>query len=379
LSVNREWVVVAMSGGVDSSVAALLLREEGYDVVGVHMSLWCEEKQGRGAQRRSCCSVDDLHDAGEVCRELGIPFYVFNFQDQFQASVVDYFCREYLRGRTPNPCLACNEHLKFNYLLRRAQALGSRYLATGHYARIRRDVAGYHLLKGVDPERDQSYFLYMLGQEDLCHLLFPLGGYTKGEVRDIAAQRGLSVAEKPDSVEICFVPDGDYRRFIESRFPSSPGDIVDDEGRVLGRHQGLSRYTIGQRKGLGLCGGSKMYVVAVDAVSNRLVVGPEDCLYSTVLKAGAVRWVGREMPEGVLDVTARIRYRSPEAAARVYSGNGCAEVRFEEAQRAIAPGQAVVFYSGEEVLGGGIIEGSEYAEDNAANLERRAATAGAGL
>ncbi|MEW6034733.1 MAG: tRNA 2-thiouridine(34) synthase MnmA [Chloroflexota bacterium] len=372
--------MVAMSGGVDSSVAAWLLRKAGCEVVGLHMHLWCEERQGKGAQSRHCCSVEDVHDAEDVCRLLGIPFYVLNLEQEFQACVVDYFCREYLRGRTPNPCLACNEHLKFRLLLQRALALDAEYLATGHYARIERSPDGCRLLKGVDAGKDQSYFLYMLGQAELARLLFPVGERTKEEVRRIASEIGLPVAKKADSVEVCFVADGDYRPFIAARFPRSPGDIVDREGRVLGRHQGLAGYTIGQRQGLGLSLGRRFYVVGMDVQNNRLVVGPEEELYSRSLLACNVRWVGGRVPDMPLEVAARIRYRSPGAAAVVSQENGGVGVRFVEPQRAVTPGQAVVFYLGEEVLGGGIIERSDSdGERPAAHAGGRARASGAGV
>ncbi|MBI2854815.1 MAG: tRNA 2-thiouridine(34) synthase MnmA [Chloroflexi bacterium] len=345
-----------MSGGVDSSVAAYLLKQAGYEVIGIHMSLWCEQKHGIGSQHRQCCSVEDMHDAEAVCRTLQIPFYVLNFQEEFLEHVVEYFCREYGAGRTPNPCLVCNEQLKFGLLLRRALALDATYLATGHYARIQTTPDGYELLKGIDAGKDQSYFLYMLGQFELAHLLFPVGDRTKDEVRCIAEQASLPVAEKPDSVEICFVPHGDYRHFVGARVPQSPGEIVDLEGNVLGRHTGLASYTIGQRHGLGLGGGGRMYVVGIDSAGGRLVVGPESGLYCSSLFATDARWVKGHAPQGSVEVTAKIRYRSQEARATVTpKGNGVI-LDFAKPQRAVAPGQAVVFYSGDKVLGGAIIE-----------------------
>lgn len=344
-----------MSGGVDSSVAAYLLKQAGHEVVGLHMHVWCEERQGRGAQRRQCCNADDVRDAERVCRCLGMPFYVLNLEREFEDSVVRTFCEEYARGRTPNPCLACNERLKFGLLLDRALELGGACLATGHYARVD-DCGGLRrLLSGVDEAKDQSYFLYMLSQRQLAHLQFPVGGMRKGQVRRIAREAGLPVAEKPDSVEVCFVPDGDYRGFVASRASLAGGDIVDLEGRVLGRHQGLARYTVGQRHGMGLGGGVRLYVVDLDAANARLIIGPEAALYRGGLLADSVSWVAGAPPCGGLRCTARVRYRSRAVPAVVQPKGREAVVHFDEPQRAIAPGQSVVFYAGEEVLGGGLI------------------------
>lgn len=376
---NTERVIVAMSGGVDSSVTAWLLQNAGYEVVGVHMHLWCEERMGPGAKRRHCCSDDDRRDAEDVCSILDIPFYVLNLENEFQTYVVDYFCREYHRGRTPNPCLACNQHVKFGFLLYKVKALGGRYLATGHHARIKHNAGRYQLLKGVDPDKDQSYFLYMLGQDEMSSLLFPIGEYTKDEVRQVAGREKLPVAEKVDSTDICFVTE-DYRTFIEDRFPPSAGDIVDSNCRVLGQHAGLAGYTIGQRQGLGLSGGRRLYVVDMDVAANRLVVGPEEELYSSHLVASSVNWIQDVRVDGELDLTARIRYRSSEEKVRVFPEDDSVEVFFEKPQRAIAPGQAVVFYSGEEVLGGGIIERStKDAQECITDSGGRTTASGAGL
>jgi tRNA-specific 2-thiouridylase len=351
---------VAMSGGVDSSVAAYLLQQAGHQVVGLHMHLWCEEKQGRGAQHRQCCNADDVKDAEAVCAKLGIPFYVLNFQTEFREFVVDYFCREYGRGRTPNPCLACNEHIKFGLLVQRVRELGGDYLATGHYARNDLDGDTHRLLKGIDASKDQSYFLYMLGQLELRHLQFPVGGLTKSEVRRLAAEAGLPVAQKADSVEICFVADGDYRPFVTAsgQVQQAAGDIADQQGNVLGRHDGLACYTVGQRHGVGLGGGRKWYVIGLDVDRNVLLVGPEEALYNSALLAGETKWVSGHTPSVEFLCQAKIRYRSPVAEATVLPGPDSAVVRFWEPQRAITPGQAVVFYLGDEVIGGGIIEKS---------------------
>ena len=356
---DRKRVIVAMSGGVDSSVAAALLLREGYDVIGITMRLWTLEDPEAPLHRRRCCSVDDSEDARAVCDTLGIPHYVLNFEQEFAATVVDYFCREYLRGRTPNPCLACNEHVKFRPLLAKALALEADYLATGHYSRIERKGRGYELWRARDESKDQSYVLYVLGQEELSRLLFPLGDYTKAEVRRIAADLRLPVADKPDSAEICFIPRGDYRQFLAQRSPQRPGDIVDGGGRVLGRHQGIGGYTVGQRRGLPSRGGHEpLYVLGLNPIDNAVTVGRDDELLSNLLWAEDVSFVSGEAPVGPLTVEAKIRYGGEPAPAVVTLADGKAEVHFQRPQRAITPGQAVVFYQGPRVLGGGIIAAS---------------------
>ena len=346
-----------MSGGVDSSVAAALLQETGYEVIGVSMQLWCEEKHGTLPSRPVCCSIQDINDARQVCHILDIPFYMLNLEEEFQAHVVDYFCHEYARGRTPNPCIACNKWIKFDLLLRRVLSLGVEYLATGHYARIETSGNEYRLFKGVDPSSDQSYFLYTLGQGELPHLLFPLGNYRKTEVRHIAAERGLPVANKPKSQDLCFIPNGDYRDFLKEYIPSLPGKIIDTQGKVLGNHQGIAFYTVGQRSGLGLASGKRLYVVAIEADSNRLVVGSEAELFLPRLRATEVSFVGKKPPLPIA-IKAKIRHKSPESEAMLYAGEDGVEVRFKQPQRIITPGQAVVFYRDAQVLGGGIIEAS---------------------
>lgn len=349
-------VLVAMSGGVDSSLAAALLVEQGYRVTGVTLHLWAGEEDFCPVPA-SCCSLEAVEGARRVCGQLGIPHYVFDFREQFQRLVVEEFIREYGRGRTPNPCLACNRWIKFRLLLEQARRLGFSYLATGHYARIRRSEEGYHLYRGRDRRKDQSYVLYMLGQDELSHLLFPLGELTKAEVRREAVRRGLATAGRPESQEICFIPDGDYRRFLSARLPARPGPILDLSGRVLGTHRGLAYYTIGQRKGLGLSGQPyPLFVIALRPEENALVVGPEEALLSPALEAGDVSFVSGRWPEEPLRVEAKVRYRTPEAPARLFPLEGDrVRVEFDTPQRAITPGQAVVFYQGEEVLGGGII------------------------
>ena len=337
----QKQVAVAMSGGVDSSLAAALLKEAGYEVSGVYMQLW---------------SNHNLSDLEQTCQLLDIPFYKLNLETEFQRLVVDYFCREYSLGCTPNPCVFCNQHIKFWLLLEKALEMGADYLSTGHYARIEQSPNGYHLLKAVDLTKDQSYFLYTLGQSELQHLLLPIGNLHKTEVRRLAAELGLPTAIRRESQDICFIPDGDYRSFIAKHIPLESGDIVDTDGKVLGRHSGLAQYTVGQRQGLGLASNERMYVLRLVAASNRLVVGTKDQLLSNRLLANNLSWVSGEAPGEVADIMARVRYRSPEVAAKLHLNDGIAEVNFQQPQWAIAPGQAVVFYQGDIVLGGGIIE-----------------------
>lgn len=355
---SRGKVIVAMSGGVDSSLTAALLKEAGYEVIGVTLHLWCEEKQGTASHHRACCSVEDQEDARRVCHLLDIPHYVLNFQDLFQNWVVDYFCREYSVGRTPNPCIACNQHIKFRYLLDRALALGADYLATGHYARIDFRDGSYHLHTARDTAKDQSYVLFTLGQEELARLLFPLGEYTKPEVRRKASALGLPVSSKPDSQEICFLPDGDYRPFLDSRLTSIPGDIMDTQGKVLGKHRGIAFYTIGQRHGLGFTHPGRYYVTKIDASANSVVVGSEEELLGTSLSVGSLNWIAGTSPPSPIALTVKYRYRSPAAPALLWLEEEKAKVHFVQPQRALTPGQAAVFYQSDEVLGGGIIEES---------------------
>jgi len=343
-----------MSGGVDSSMAAVLLHEQGHEVTGVMMRLWAEE----GGPANRCCSPQAMEDARQVCRMLGVRFHVFDFEAEFKRHVVDYFIAEYGRGRTPNPCLACNRHIKFGLLLHKALASGANYLATGHYARVRRVNGQYRLLKGVDARKDQSYVLYMLGQDELAHLLLPVGGYNKEEVRAMARERGLPVAEREESQEICFTM-GDYRPFLHKQ-PSvvfEPGPIVDIEGKVIGQHKGLPAYTIGQREGLGIAAPHPLYVLEIDTDRNALLVGPRPYLAHQELTAREVNFVSGKPPLEPAEITAKIRYRAQEAKATLtYGGEDEVRVRFVEPQPAITPGQGVVFYQGEIVIGGGTIE-----------------------
>ncbi len=355
---SKGRVVVAMSGGVDSSVAALLLKEQGYEVIGVTMRLWSTERKDLPPLSKRCCSVEDVDDARRVCDKIGVPHYLLNFEREFKAHVVDYFCQEYDRGRTPHPCLACNDKIKFDFLLRRAMFLEADYIATGHYARIAPNGNGLRLLKGRDGSKDQSYVLFTLKQPELRRLLLPIGEFPKTDIRRMAAEADLAVADKPDSQDICFISDGDYRSFVAERSLPRPGEMVDMEGRVLSRHPGVQFFTVGQRRKLGLSGGTgvPVYVVAIEAEANRVVVGAEEDLYRGTLWASEVNYISGSVPDGPVEVTAKIRYKATESSASLIPHEGWAEIRFQKPQRAVTPGQAVVFYQGEEVVGGGIIE-----------------------
>lgn len=362
---RKPRVVVAMSGGVDSSVAAALLCKAGCDVVGISMKLWSKEFCGR-ERAKSCCSTKDLADARFVAGQLGIPFYALDFSNEFKKEVMDYFCEEYVNGRTPNPCIACNNKIKFGWLLKKARQLKADYIATGHYANVGYDrrIKRHILSQGRDKSKDQSYFLFGLTQRQLGCALFPLGKYLKSEVRDICKRLGLKVAQKQESQEICFIWDSDYPKFLKERYSISPtpGDIITKDGRVLGRHRGVIFFTIGQRKGLGL-GGKKepLYVLEIDVKNNRLIVGPKEELRKKTLLAGGISWIrysntGAHCPKSPIKIKARIRYNHPLSGAVVHPApDGKARVVFDKPQSAIAPGQAVVFYKGEEVLGGGWI------------------------
>ena len=356
-----DRVVVAMSGGVDSSVAAALLVEQGYDVVGVMLRLWVEPSQS-GADAdvaNRCCSLESLNDAQLVADRLSIPFYVINAEKSFRSEVVDYFIREHAAGRTPNPCLVCNRKVRFGYLLEYARSLGARYLATGHYARIRTGGDGrFGLLRGVDSAKDQSYVLSVLGQADLRQVLFPIGEYTKAQVRVLAADRGLPTASRLESQDLCFVADGDHRRFLARWAPDSvkPGPILDRAGRRLGTHRGLPFYTVGQRGGLGITAPRPLYVLELHSESNVLIVGTAEELERRWLRTAVVNWVAGEPPTAPFPAQIQIRYRTrPVPATVIPQPDLSVEVHLVEPLRGVTPGQAAVFYESEVCLGGGTI------------------------
>ena len=345
-----------MSGGVDSSVAAALLVEQGYAVVGIMLKLWSEDG---GARSNRCCTPADVALARSIADRLGIPFYLINVADSFKSIVVDYFIERYAAGVTPNPCLECNRHIRFELLLNRAFGLGAQYLATGHYARVRCAGGVYQLLRGVDTNKDQSYALSVLGQPQLAHAVFPLGEMTKPEVRAHAARLKLPVADKVESQDLCFLGNGDYRKFLTRHAPDAiqPGDIRDTRGRVVGRHAGLPFYTIGQRKGLGIATPEPMYVIAKEVAGNAMIVGTADELGRRELIARKMHFVSDTTPVEPFRASAKIRYKARDAAVTVYPDGDSARVVFDEPQRDITPGQAVVLFDGEVVLGQGIIVG----------------------
>lgn len=364
-----------MSGGVDSSVAALLLKEAGYEPIGVTLRLWIDPHAEKRVARagndsgtgRNRCSLENIDGAREAAAALNIPHYVFDTQETFHEQVVTYFIREYLQGRTPNPCIACNRYLKFTHLLQKIRAMDISYLATGHYVRNLYDPQNnlYRLFRAGDKTKDQSYMLYTLSQEQLSALLFPLGGYSKKEVKELAHKKGFKIAQTKESQEICFIPDNDYRGFLARENPraATPGEIVSTTGQKLGTHRGSAFYTIGQRKGLGLSARYPLYVVRIDPHNNILIVGEEEETYSGYLTAVELNFVAGEPPRQLQEIEAKIRYRADPSPAVLYPPQrGTARVEFKEKQKAVTPGQAVVFYRGEEVLGGGTILSSEIDE-----------------
>jgi tRNA-specific 2-thiouridylase len=367
MSLNKkERIAVAMSGGVDSSTAAALLKEEGHEVIGLTMHLWDPARKGKGSSSRRG-SPDDLYDARRVADQIGIPHYGVDLKQAFEEKVIRNFVEEYLKGRTPNPCIHCNDRIKFGLLLRKAGELGAGALATGHYARI---VWGpclnaarekrYLLLRGKDRNKDQSYFLFTLTQEQMGRVLFPLGDKSKNEIRAVASRLGLGVAKKKESQEVCFLPDNDYRRFLEERKGreiSRPGEIVNRQGRVLGYHPGIYSYTIGQRRGLGIAAPQPYYVLSLDCQRNRVIAGHKDDLLAGGLIATDINWISTSMLEGDTEALVQIRYRHAGVPAVLFPlGEKKVKVQFEVPQKSVTPGQAAVFYRGDEVLGGGWIE-----------------------
>ena len=350
----KKRVLVAMSGGVDSATTAVLLKEQGYDVIGVTMQLW-----DYGDAEGGCCSIDDVRDARRVADQIGIKHYVVNYMDKFREFIVNDFINKYMNGKTPSPCVLCNEHMKFDFLMKRALELGADYMATGHYARIGYDAAAgkYNLYKAIDINKDQSYFLFTIKQEELAKILFPLGEMTKDKVRELAERHNLTVARKPDSQGICFITGNTYKDFLKSQTDSSNmnGEIVDTDGNVIGYHEGIFSYTVGQRRGLGIAMGRPLYVVELDTINNRVIVGSENEIYSNSFSVNNLSWIGN-MESDELNVSAKIRYRHKEHNAIVQLKQvDEAIVKFNAPQRAVTPGQAIVFYDNDRVIGGGWI------------------------
>lgn len=347
-----------MSGGVDSSVAAKLMKNEGYDCIGVTMKLHDNGDLDLDATN-TCCSLSDVEDARNVASKLGMPYYVLNFQDDFKEKVIDQFVNAYKCGRTPNPCINCNQHMKFAKLFDYAKSMDCDYIVTGHYVRIDEADGKFRLLKALDDTKDQSYVLYGMTQEQLAHTKFPLGSLRKTETRALAEDGGLINADKPDSQDICFVPDGDYARVIAKYAGTvdTPGDFVDTDGNVLGKHKGITHYTVGQRKGLGLPMKHPVYVKKIDPSENKVILSTNEELFETTLTASDVNWISGEAPAAPIHVSAKIRYRHKEQPCIVTSlSDNKIQVVFDEPQRAITPGQAVVLYDGDVVLGGGTID-----------------------
>jgi tRNA-specific 2-thiouridylase len=353
-------VMIAMSGGVDSSVAAAILKEQGYEVIGGTMHIFPDYEEATDREDH-CCSYSAVRDAKRVANKLGIPHFVFNLQKEFQEEVIDYFVDEYSFGRTPNPCVMCNKKIKFAALLKKAKELGCDYIASGHYAKIEKVGERYLLKKGIDENKDQTYMLYVLNQEQLSRTIFPLSEFTKTEIRNKAKDLGFSIHNKAESQEICFVPDDDYVRFLDKNYPeiSKEGPILDDEGNEVGRHNGISNYTIGQRRGLGIALGYPIYVTEIDADRNAVIVGRNDEVFSEGLIAEDINIIPFDNIDGRIEVSAQIRYNSEPVKVFIEKINeNTIKVEFENAQRAVTPGQSVVFYLDDIVLGGGIIKKS---------------------
>ena len=346
-------VLLGMSGGVDSSVAAYLLQASGYEVIGVTLKVW------ESSAEDGCCALSAVEDARRVAEAMGIKHYVLNYQEIFWNKVISPYIDDYLQGRTPSPCILCNRYIKFDHLLKFALSLDAEFLATGHYARIQEGTDGYRLRKAVDPGKDQTYFLYNLSQTQLAKILFPCGGYTKAEIREIARQQQLAVSEKKDSQEVCFIPDDDHGRFVGEHLPpgqAASGPIVDSSGKVLGHHQGFYRYTLGQRKGLGLALGERRYVVEIRPADATVVLGEEAELMHPAAIIGDVNFISAHPPQGGIQVAAKIRSQArPEAATVTPVGDGQWQVTFAQGMRALTPGQSIVFYQGDQVIGGGVI------------------------
>ena len=357
---EKPRVVVAMSGGVDSSVAAALLLEQGYEVIGMMMRLWSEPGRGPSAPLNRCCTPDQMADARRVADMLNIPFYVVDVQDYFRRRIVQFFIDEHAQGRTPNPCIECNREIRFHFLYDRAMALEADYLATGHYARVRQVGEEYQLWQGVDEVKDQSYVLHLLSQEQLAHLLFPVGEYSKADVRQIATRFHLPVAQKKDSMDLCFLGDGDYRRFLHEHAPelSRPGPILTTDNQELGQHEGLASYTIGQRKGLDVPSFIPLYVLGKDSARNALIVGSHEELGQTRLETREVNWVSGRLPQTPVRAQVKIRYKAKAVQATVTAiASGRAAVAFDEPVFGVTAGQGAIFYDGQQCLGGGIIDG----------------------
>lgn len=360
---NKPKVVVGMSGGVDSSVAAWLLKEQGYDVIGVTMQIWQDEENDKVEEQGGCCGLSAVDDARRVAQTLEIPYYVMNFKQEFKENVMDYFVAEYLCGRTPNPCIACNRYVKWESLLRRSMAIGADYIATGHYARIDLlDNGRYALRKSVSQGKDQTYALYNLTQEQLSRTLMPVGAFDKDEIRQIALRQGLPVANKPDSQEICFVPDQDYAAFIDANTDKNipEGNFVDMEGRILGRHRGITHYTIGQRKGLNISLGKRCFVVEIRPETNEVVLGDNEDVFAQKLRCSRLNFMAVSDIRQPIHVQAKIRYNHTGEGCTLYrTGEDEIVCEFDRPVRAVTPGQAVVFYDEEHVVGGGTILGRE--------------------
>lgn len=356
----KERVVVGMSGGVDSSVAALLLKEQGYDVVGVTMQIWQEEDEDKKEENGGCCGLSAVDDARRVAECIEIPYYVMNFRKEFQCNVIDYFVDEYLKGRTPNPCIACNRYVKWESLLQRSLEIGADYIATGHYARIEQLVNGrYAIRNSVTAMKDQTYALYNLTQDQLAHTMMPVGDYTKEEIRQIAERAGLPIAHKPDSQEICFVPDDDYAGFIAKeavgRVPG-PGNFVTKDGEIIGKHKGITHYTIGQRRGLEIAAGKRIFVTEIRPETNEVVLGNNEDVFTMTVMCNQVNYMGISDLTEKKRVLAKIRYNHKGEYCTIEKmPDGIVKCTFEKPVRASTPGQAVVFYDGEYVLGGGTI------------------------